>query len=131
MPADWHGEIIGSQAEIRQKISEVLPGVDWSDLKWGIFEGDGFSYEFNIGAEEPSQSFMVHVRGGGSAIEPLLGLAQARGWYLLDCSQSEWLHHCDNPEAGWLGFQNFRDRVAARVEESGQVKKKRRWWKFW
>lgn len=38
-------------------------------------------------------------------------LAEQWGWYLLNCSQSEWLHHCSDVCAGWQGFQAYRDRI--------------------
>jgi len=49
------------------------------------------------------------VSGGGDAVGPLLRLAERWGWFLLDCSQAEWLHHCQDTKAGWQGFQAFRD----------------------
>ena len=60
---------------------------------------------------EDTTGFMIHVRGGGNALEKLVLLSETAGWYLLDCSQGEWLHHCEDHEAGWKGFQNYRDRV--------------------
>ena len=59
----------------------------------------------NIGGEEPCNGFMIHVRGGGDAVASLLCLAERWVWYLLDCSQGEWLHHCSDADAGWQGFQ--------------------------
>jgi hypothetical protein len=116
MPDDWRGELLGSAAEVRSKISACLPTVDWSDVTWGIYEGDGFSFEFNVGSKDPSDGFMIHVRGGGDAITPLLELSERWGWYLLDCSQGEWLHHCSEAGAGWQGFQAYRDRVMQHYE---------------
>jgi hypothetical protein len=52
---------------------------------------------------------MVHVRGGDRAVAPLLQLADRCGWYMLDSSQPEWLHHASDVEAGWRSFQEFRD----------------------
>ncbi len=119
MPDDWRGAILGPLAEVRRKISECLPEVDWSDPSWGRYEGDGFSYEFNIGDEEPCDGLMVHVRGGGGAVPPLLRLAERWGWYLLDISQSEWIHHCSGVETGWRDFQAYRDRVLGRPPDPG------------
>ncbi len=76
MPDTWRGDSLGSLAEIRSKIDECIPEVDWSDPVWGIFDGDGFSYEFNIGRDEPCASVMVHVRGGGPALSLLLALGK-------------------------------------------------------
>jgi hypothetical protein len=53
MPDDWQGTSMGTLAEVRARINACIPGVDWSDPSWGVYDGDGFSYEFNIGSEEP------------------------------------------------------------------------------
>jgi hypothetical protein len=119
MPEDWRGDMLGTAAEVRGMISACLPEVDWSDLTWGSYEGDGFSFEFNVGRKDPIAGFMVHVRGGGGAVAALLQLADRWDWYLLDCSQGEWLHHCSDIDAGWQSFQAYRDRVLGRPGTKG------------
>ena len=116
MPPDWSGETLGSPAEIRQSISAVLPAVDWSDTTWGILEGDDFTFEFNVGKDDPSDGFMIHVRGSGPAVTELFRLSEATGWFLLDCSLSEWLHHCPDPDEGWTGFQAYRDKIISHIQ---------------
>ncbi|MEM7501844.1 MAG: contact-dependent growth inhibition system immunity protein [Pseudomonadota bacterium] len=122
LPSDWEGARFGTLAEVRKQISEVLPETDWTDLSWGRYEGFGFSYEFNIGSEDNSFGFMVHVRGGGDAASLLLRLASQYDWYVLDTAQGEWLHHCTEEDAGWKGFHSFRDSAlrADDVEELRQ-----------
>ncbi|HEV3257212.1 MAG TPA: hypothetical protein VG013_10055 [Gemmataceae bacterium] len=114
MADDWRGDILGSADEVRVRISACLPAVDWSNPTWGIYVGDGFSYEFNVGRKDPSDGFMVHVRGAGDPVAPLIQMAERCGWYLLDHSQGEWLHHCAKAGAGWQGFQAYRDRMLGR-----------------
>ena len=111
MPKDWRGAVLGSQKEVREKISACLPQVNWRDPTWGMLDGDGFSFEFNVGRDEPNDGFMIHVRGGGDAVAALDRLAIHSGWFFVDCSQGEWIHHCADRQAGWTGFQNYRDRV--------------------
>jgi hypothetical protein len=131
MPKSWRGEPLGTLADVREKIDNCIVGVDWSDPTWGMFDGDGYSYEFNTGTEEPCDSVMIHVRGDGSAVEPLLILGQRYNWYLLDTSQGEWLHHCNSAEAGWEDFQAFRDRVIQHVSGNSTTTAKKPWWRFW
>jgi hypothetical protein len=119
IPDGWKGDILGSADEVRRRITACLSAVDWSDPTWGLYHGEGFSFEFNVGSKEPSEGFMIHIRGGGNAVAPLLQLAERWGWYLLDCSQGEWLHHCSEAEAGWQGFQAYRDRVLRRSDPQG------------
>ena len=111
MPPNWRGAVLGSNADVRASISACLLGTDWSDPKWGYYRGADFSLEFNLGSEEPNDGFMVHVRGSGEAVTHLLDLATSTGWFLLDCSDGEWLHHCEEPDRGWVAFQEYRDRV--------------------
>ncbi len=70
----------------------MLPGADWSDPTWGIYDGNGFSFEFNIGNDQPDMNnFMIHVRGGGDAVSDLLKFSVPNGWSLFDCSTSEFI----------------------------------------
>ncbi len=104
-------ESFGAAAAVRQGISMILPGIDWSDPTWGIYDGDGFSIEFNVGSEDPIESIMLHVRGGGDAISAITSFARPLGWTALDCTTGELLD-LDNPsQVGWENFQAFRDKV--------------------
>ena len=120
---------LGSAAQVRRRIAKHLPGVDWSDPAWGIYEGEGFTIEFNSGNDDPIDSIMLHVRGGGEAIPAMLRFATPNGWSLLDCSTSEFLDP-ENPSAeGWEGFQAFRDRASSlpkRKQAKRQAKEPKR-----
>ena len=109
LPQDWKPRAIGSGDAVRAKICERLDNVDWSDRSFGIFDGPGFSLEFNLGADEPIESFMVHVRGSGDAVRALLELARPNGWWLLDCSNATWIESDD--AQGWQRFQSYRDQL--------------------
>jgi len=102
---------IGSHLYLRQRIADFLPGVDWSDQTWGIYDGSGFSIEFNVGKDEPIDSMMLHVRGGGDAISAITAFARPLGWSALDCSTGDFIDFHKPSQEGWEGFQAFRDRV--------------------
>jgi len=102
---------LGAAKEVREVIALVLPGVDWSDTTWGVYEGEGFSFEFNAGPNDPIDSIMIHVRGGGDAIAALLAFAIPNKWSLLDCSTCEFIDPMNPSQEGWQGFQNYRDHV--------------------
>jgi hypothetical protein len=40
---------LGPAAKVRRNIAKYLPGVDWPEPSWGVYEGDGFTIEFNMG----------------------------------------------------------------------------------
>lgn len=107
---------LGPAAEVRQAISRHLSSVDWSDPAWGIYDGDGFSIEFNAGSDDPIDSIMLHVRGGGDAIAAALSFAIPNGWSLLDCSSGDFINSENPSQEGWEGFQDFRDQVLDRLK---------------
>ena len=109
--ADFKPQSMGSADEVRLKISEHLRAVDWSDPTWGIYEGDGFSFEFNMGKEAETNSFMVHVRGGGDAVKSLLSFTAPNGWSLFDCTTGEFIDPTNPSDEGWKAFQGYRDKI--------------------
>ena len=82
---------LGPAAQVREGISAALAGVDWSDCTWGIYSGEGFSIEFNVGNDDPIKNMMLHVRGGGDAVADIMKLVVANGWMALDCTTSDFL----------------------------------------
>jgi len=108
---DWEPEAMGSGDEIRQRISAHLPAVDWSTPTWGIYAGDGFTFEFSVGPEEPVTNFAVHVRGSGDAIGDLLRFAIPNAWHLVDWSTGEFIDPQSPSDAGWVAWQAYRNQL--------------------
>ena len=103
---------LGAAGAVRAAISVSLhEQVDWSDPTWGLYGGDGFSIEFNVGKDDPIQNMMLHVRGGGDAISDILKIVAPNGWSALDCSTSDFLDPAAPSDAGWAGFQRYRDQI--------------------
>ncbi len=117
LPEDHKPDPLGPASSVREAISKHLPGVDWSDSAWGIYGGNGFSIEFNAGEKDPIDSIMLHVRGGGDAITPMLQFATPMKWSLFDCSTGEFLDPAAPSQEGWEGFQAFRDKVFEQYRE--------------
>ena len=133
---------LGSAAEVRQKVSRALPGVDWSDNTCGILQQGGYVLEFSLLARDASDeeeveddeddedlddddfeladttpvSMVVSVRGGGEPLPPLVKLCKQYGWKLGDGDSGEDID-LDNPsDQGWRDFQAFRDKVAGSLD---------------
>jgi hypothetical protein len=102
---------LGPAASVREALSNLLPGIDWSDTTWGIYQGAGFSIEFNVSKDDPIGTMMLHVRGAGDAISAIVAFARPSGWSALDCSTSDFINLDQPSQAGWEGFQAFRDKV--------------------
>jgi hypothetical protein len=137
---------LGTAADVRQKVSRALPGVDWSDNTCGVLQQGGYVLEFSLLASEGSDeehveddedldsdedldddsdfdladttpvSMVVSVRGGGEPLPPLVKLCKQYGWKLGDGDTGEEID-LDNPsDQGWRDFQAFRDKVAGSLE---------------
>ena len=111
LPADHKPDSLGSAGMVRKSISRHLPGVDWSDPTWGIYDGDELSIEFNTGDEDPIDSIILHVRGGGDAIATMLQFANPNKWSLLDLSTGKYLDPENPSQEGWESFQADRDKA--------------------
>jgi hypothetical protein len=110
------------------RITELFPNaVDFSNPSWGVIDGDGWSMEVNIGKEETTQSFMLHVRGGGDPLPAIFQIADALGLRPLDCSSGELLSP-DNPEAAcFKDWQAYRDQVMGREQTPTLLERVGRW----
>ena len=115
---DLRPKSMGTPEEVRAKIAAHLEGIDWSDPTWGLYEGPGYSFEFIMGDKQHIDGFTLAVRGEGDAIAGLLQFAKPNGWSLFDCTTGEFIEP-DNPsDAGWVGFQRYRDRFIGEEQES-------------
>jgi hypothetical protein len=119
IPDDYQPSPLGARAEVIARIQEVLPEVDFTDPSWGMLDQPGFSIEFNMGAEEICDGFMLHVRGGGDAMATvalLLEHLQLRG---IDCQTGDFF----SIEAAQNSFEEwraYRDRVIDRQSQSDE-----------
>ena len=111
MPDHWKFSTLGMAADVRAKLTAAFPEVDWTDPRWGIVQTQDYTYEFDVGENDPIDHVMVHVRGIGDAVSPLLRLSRQFNWHLLDCSAGEWIHHMNDDQAGWVGCQALRKRI--------------------
>ncbi len=111
---------LGPAAEVRNKLSSLLPGIDWSEPTWGVYDGDGFSIEFNVGKDDPITSMMLHVRGGGDAISAIAAFVDPMGCVAIDCSSCDFLELDHISQPGWENFQAYRDKVIQQYREKNE-----------
>lgn len=114
---DYRPEPLGPSAAVLGAISAHFPGVDLSDPTWGIYDGDGFSIEFNIGNEEPIESVMLHVRGEDDPVPSLVKFALANDWSLFDLSTGEFMDLENPSRESWQRFKELRNKLAERFGE--------------
>jgi hypothetical protein len=111
IPEDWSPAPLGTAAEVRSRIADVLPAVVWDDKGWGTLEGTGWSIEFNFGRKDPVESVMLHIRGNGNPLSVLSALCQRNSWAALDLSTGEFLDLSAPSAKGWKEFRQFRDQL--------------------
>jgi hypothetical protein len=83
VPAKDTEHALGGQREVRERISEVLPGVVFDDEGHGAFTRTGYSVAFDTGNEDYVHAVGVQVTGGSAAMPPLARLISKTGWRLV------------------------------------------------
>lgn len=100
---------LGTRSEVQTAISSAFCGTDWSDPCWGVYESPAGSIEFNLGAAEPNDGFMLHVRASEEIVAPIAALCRANSWQALDISTGAFLEQSADPAAGlhsWTAYRN-------------------------
>jgi hypothetical protein len=83
VPAKDTEHALGAQREVRERISDVLPGVVFDDGGHGAFTRTGYSVAFDTGNEDYVHAVGVQVTGGTAAMPPLARLISKTGWRLV------------------------------------------------
>ena len=83
VPAKDTEHALGAQREVRERISDVLPGVVFDDEGHGAFTRTGYSVAFDTGNEDYVHAVAVQVTGGTAAMPPLARLISKTGWRLV------------------------------------------------
>ncbi|WP_431032950.1 hypothetical protein ACQYWQ_06535 [Streptomyces sp. P6-2-1] len=110
LPQDATGLPLGPRADVLTALAGAVPDADLSDPAWGVLEGPGWSIELNIGSDEPVGTVMLHVRGGGDDVLPVvLRIADALGARALDTGDGTLMGPGDT--TGWHAFQEYRDHL--------------------
>ena len=118
IPDDYQPSSLGKRADLIAQILDIVPSTDFSNPDWGVFEGDGYSIEFQMGSEEICRSITLLVRGGGSPtplIAALLDRMKLRG---IDCQTSEFFD-VEAARASFGSWQRYRDQIV-RERQEGQ-----------
>ncbi|MFE7504369.1 hypothetical protein [Promicromonospora sp. NPDC057488] len=110
IPHDYEPAPLGSVAEVLDRLQAAFVDLDLSDPTWGFLVQPGWVIEFNIGREDPVESIMLHVRGGGDdVVQVVRETARVLGCRAFDCSSGDFIE--DGGSDGWADFQAFRDRA--------------------
>ena len=112
IPPDFVGQPLGPVAVVLRRLQDRFPDVDLSDASWGHLVRDDWSIELNVGQDDPVESIMLHVRGGGDGVLPVVAsIADAVSGRALDFSEGVFLTGSPNQPNGWPDFQAYRDGI--------------------
>jgi hypothetical protein len=111
IPDDVKLRPLGKRSDLIAQIREVAPQADFSNPEWGILEGDGFSIEFMMGAEEVLRGgFTLFVRGGGNPAPLIASILNGLDLRGIDCQTSEFFD-LEAAQASFGAWQRYRDQV--------------------
>lgn len=119
-PEDGAQEIppppMGDAGDVKAKLSQSLPDIDWTDPAWGVLDFDGGSIEFSIQKEGVIDSFMLHVHGGGDPVSIIDNLCLENGWDALDCDSGEFMNSDDASAGDRAEFQKIMDNIMGNLK---------------
>lgn len=109
---------LGDAAEVRTKISQSVPKVDWTDPAWGVLEGHRWSIEFNHKTNGLTEYVTLHVRGGGDPLTTIVKLCKDNGWVVFDPAANDLIDLAAPSTKSWQEFQGYRDQVIGKMEQA-------------
>ncbi|WP_046470429.1 hypothetical protein [Allosalinactinospora lopnorensis] len=110
VPDGYEPPPLGSRQHVTATLRRAVPGADLSDPTRGGLLGPGWSMELGIGASDPVESVMLHIRGSGDDVLPhVFRMAAALDCKVLDCSAGDLI--TAQEASGWHAFQTFRDHA--------------------
>lgn len=110
IPHDFKPVDLGPRSELIRKIQSVVPSADFTDPSWGQIETSDFSVEVSLGEEEPINSIMLHIRGGGDVVGLVAELLAALELRAVDAQNGEFFEPAAARES-FAAWRAFRDRV--------------------
>lgn len=87
---------IGKANDIRQRLTQAFPEIDFSDPAWGILDCGDDLIEFNIGKSESIRRLMVHTHDPEQAAPLIAELCQQNGWSAYDHQTGQMLEWTTN-----------------------------------
>ena len=110
-PSSFRPSPIGSRSQIIDIITSVIPTADFSDLSWGLIDGQDWSIEVNLGQEEDFRSFALHVRGGDAAVGAVAAILRRLNLRAIDSQTGEFFVAGESATESFQQWKRYRDRV--------------------
>lgn len=117
IPDNAKGLVLGTEDQIRSRITEYFPGTDWSDNRWGIWEENIGSIEFNLGSDPEIDSIGLHVRASNEVVKLITKFIRESEWIALDTTMGEILSLDDGNTEGIDSFNDYKSRVIENLKD--------------
>jgi hypothetical protein len=104
---------IGQRAELISKFIGAIPEADFSEPSWGILRSANWLIEINLGDEEETMGFALHVRGGDEAVGAVSAILDCVGARALDSGTGELFVSGPGALDGFRAWRSYRDDVVA------------------
>jgi len=114
IPDDYIPVPVGPRAEVLAAVLDVAPFADFTAPTWGRIDTPAFSVEVNLSADDPVQSFALHVRGGDTVIGFLADLLIRLDAQALDPQSDTGIFSPDTATQSLQKWRTYRDSVAGR-----------------
>jgi hypothetical protein len=111
IPDDFRPRPVGRRSQIIERIIEIIPAADFSDPSWGRIDGEDWSIEISMGAQEECRGFAFHVRGGDAAADAVSAILRRLNLRALDSQTGEFFVANESSAESFRDWKKYRDEV--------------------
>ncbi|GGY75051.1 hypothetical protein GCM10011613_20670 [Cellvibrio zantedeschiae] len=111
IPDDEKLQVLGTRSSVRETISSIFQGTNWSGPARGVWNSHSGSIEFNLGENDPSEGVRLQVRAGKEVAPLIVELCLSNGWQGFDYSSGDFIEKSEAPESGHESWSSYRDQV--------------------
>ncbi len=117
LPEDFEPISLGQVEDIKKYISNLIPGVDWSNPRFGSISYPDFTIEFSIPQDGDVKGLMLHIFGSGNPLPIICKLCTENGWHPYDTSLSLFIDVNNPSDQGWKDYKEYRDQIFRHFNE--------------
>lgn len=107
----WKPVSLGAVNCVKEAVASSFPSLVWTDELIAFWQYTGLSFELRLETtDDASQVTMIYIRvcGNGNPLTPLVRLANANGWSLMDTTDCSWIDLETPSMETWNAFREFR-----------------------
>lgn len=117
---------IESKEEVIEKLTNLFPDIDFSDVSWGILENTQADIEFNLGEDDNvGDNFLLHVRGGEDPVGEIVRMCLTYNWQAFDPGLERFIDLKNPKHNSYDQWHDYKEQILIKPID------KKPWWKFW